>query len=161
GFGTDGTLSARPFWFYFPRLAFDFLPWSLLLPPAFWLLWRSGRDDPEARFGAVWLLAVFLLLSCARFKRADYLLPAYPRAALLVGSFLERQLRGKIVPAACAATLLTAALGWSLYLAELLPGPEAVPDTRPFAAAIRQHAPAPHLILFFRAENHVLAYHVG
>src|SRR5262249_1722578 len=66
GFGTDGTLSARPFWFYFPRLAFDFLPWSLLLPPAFWLLWRSGRDDPEARFGAVWLLAVFLLLSCAR-----------------------------------------------------------------------------------------------
>src|SRR5205085_9048074 len=31
GFG-GGTLRARPWWYYGPQLAFDFLPWSLFLP---------------------------------------------------------------------------------------------------------------------------------
>jgi 4-amino-4-deoxy-L-arabinose transferase-like glycosyltransferase len=160
GFGTDGTLSAKPLWFYVPRLGFDFLPWSLAVPLALWLLWRRRiwRDDPEARFGAVWLLTIFLLLSCLRFKRADYLLPAYPGAALLVGAVFARR---RWLPAACCCITLVAALGWSLYVAEVLPGQERTPDTRPFAAAVRRHAPAPSLVLFFRTENHALAYHVG
>src|SRR5207245_5788103 len=72
GLGTDETLRAYPFWFYGPQLLFDLLPWSALLPLAAWHLWRR-REDTDARFGAVWLIAMVLLLSCMRFKRADYL----------------------------------------------------------------------------------------
>jgi hypothetical protein len=92
GVGGSATLASHPWWFYGPRLAFDLLPWSLLLPPAGWWFLKRGcwRSDPEARFGLIWLLGIVILLSCARFKRADYLLPAYPGAALFLGCVLER-----------------------------------------------------------------------
>ena len=46
------------------------------------------KTDQEARFGLIWFAAVFAVLSCSSFKRADYLLPAYPGAAI----FLARDL---------------------------------------------------------------------
>jgi 4-amino-4-deoxy-L-arabinose transferase-like glycosyltransferase len=97
GVGASTTLATHPWWFYGPRLAFDLLPWSALLPPAVWWFLSQGgwRTDPEARFGLIWLLGIVILLSCARFKRADYLLPAYPGAALFLGCVLERWRTGK------------------------------------------------------------------
>src|SRR5439155_9639458 len=81
-----GDLPAHPWWFYGPRLFFDLLPWSPLLLPATWLLCRhrAWHEDPEARFGLIWLVIIVLVLSCARFKRADYLLPVYPGGVLLL-----------------------------------------------------------------------------
>ncbi len=80
GLGGAETLAAHPFWFYGPRSALDLLPWSPLLLPALWYFWRSTdwRGDSLACFGGLWFLVVFGILSCMRFKRADYLLPAYP-----------------------------------------------------------------------------------
>src|SRR4029077_14922427 len=89
------TLHSSPWWSYGPQSAVDFLPWSLLLPVADFICWRRGywRTDPEARLGMVWLLAVTLVLSCASFKRGDYLLPAYPGAALFLGCVFANEER--------------------------------------------------------------------
>jgi 4-amino-4-deoxy-L-arabinose transferase-like glycosyltransferase len=162
-----GALRAHPWWFYGPQLVVDFLPWSPLLPLAVWLFFRikEWRLDPEARFGLVWLVAVTLVLSCARFKRSDYLLPAYPGAALFLGSVAERWVsslsRRRALAAGYALLLAAVVLGWTLYLNWTLPQLESQHDTRGFAAEIRRRAPAPQLILFFRSEAHALAFHVG
>jgi 4-amino-4-deoxy-L-arabinose transferase-like glycosyltransferase len=167
GFGSDGTLSAHPWWFYGPRLTFDLLPWSLLLPVLGWFLLRRGRwrEDPEARLGLVWLLTVVGLLSCLRFKRADYLLPAYPGAALFLGCTAERCFaslrRPRVLLTACTVVLGGCAAGWWIYLGEAVPRRDAALEYRRFAAEVRRHAPPPSLVLFFRAEAHALAFHVG
>src|SRR5262249_30229361 len=83
---------SHPWWLYGPLFAANFLPWSILIPVAVWFVWRRGwwLPDEEARFGAAWFIAMFSVLSCVSFKRADYLLPAYPGAALFVGCVGER-----------------------------------------------------------------------
>jgi Dolichyl-phosphate-mannose-protein mannosyltransferase len=166
GFG-GGSLTAHPWWFYGPRLAFDLLPWSLLLPPGVWLLLRRGwwHDDLEARFGLTWLIAMTFLLSCFRFKRADYLLPAYPGAALFLGSMAERfyreDKRSALLATGFSVSLSGLALGWWIYLSYSLPGQEPRLEFRRFAQEIRRRAPAPELVIFFRTEAHALAFHVG
>jgi hypothetical protein len=41
------------------------------------------------------------------------------------------------------------------------PAEEARQEKKPFAGAIRAQAPKPQAILLFRAESHLLAYHLG
>jgi 4-amino-4-deoxy-L-arabinose transferase-like glycosyltransferase len=167
GFGGSELLRAHPWWFYGPRFAADFLPWSLLLPVAAWGFVRRGwwRDDPEARFGLVWLLTVTLILSLARFKRADYLLPAFPGAALFLGSALERwyhaAARPRLLAATFAAVAVACAAGWWLYLEYDLRTHEPARESVRFAEAVRRIAPAPRPVLFFRTEAHAAAFHVG
>jgi 4-amino-4-deoxy-L-arabinose transferase-like glycosyltransferase len=164
---SSGNHAAYPWWFYGPQLAVDFLPWSLLLPVSIWMSMRRGwwRLDPEARFGLVWLVAMTVLLSCSRFKRSDYLLPAYPGAALFLGCILERWYvsvaHRRMAAAAFAGMLATVALGWTVYLDDVLPRQEPQLEFRSFAQEIRRRAPAPQMIIFFRAEAHALAFHVG
>jgi 4-amino-4-deoxy-L-arabinose transferase-like glycosyltransferase len=164
--GTDG-MRARPMLFYFPRLALDFLPWSLLLPGAIVYLLRSWRwrNDPEARFGTAWLSAIFFVLSCVGFKRADYLLPAYPGAALLLGCAGERWFQGVRNPARLfvgAGTVIGGIVaGWWIHLNLLLPKGEAALEDRSFAQEIRRWAPPPDPVIFFRVEAHALAFHTG
>jgi 4-amino-4-deoxy-L-arabinose transferase-like glycosyltransferase len=176
----SGALRAHPWWFYGPRLATDFLPWSLLLPIALWFLSQRGSStdrstragwfaarcgDPEARFGLTWLVTMLLVLSLARFKRADYLLPAYPGAALLLGCAAENLYRRSRYPlrwaTAGATVVLACAAGWSMYVGLVLPAQESAREFQRFAAAVRGHAPAPQLVLFFRVESHALAFHIG
>jgi 4-amino-4-deoxy-L-arabinose transferase-like glycosyltransferase len=173
GLGGSAELAEHPWWFYGPRFAFDFLPWSPLLPLAAWFLLRRGRwrADPEARLGLAWLLAVVLLLSCARFKRADYLLPAFPGAALFLGCVAERCYLGwrrqefgrlALVPAAvCLLPLVAAAAGWCVYVEHVLPRYEPEREQQRFAAEVRRHAPAPQRVLLFWTEAHALAFHLG
>ncbi len=167
--GLHGTSAshAHPFWFYGPRLAEDFLPWSPFLLLAGWFLLRrpAWRHEPEVRFGLVWLLSMTALLSCMRFKRADYLLPAFPGAALFLGCAAERWYRTAVRPrrlaAAFAVIVAGCAGGWWVYLDHVLPRYEPQREQQRFAAAIRQRAPSPQLVLFFRAEAHALAFHLG
>jgi hypothetical protein len=166
-------LAEHPWWFYGPRFAFDFLPWSPLLPAAAWFLFRHGRwrMDPEARLGLAWLVALVLVLSCARFKRADYLLPAFPGAALFLGCAAERWYLGwkreapgrlSSVPAvACLVPLVLAALGWWVYLDHVLPRQEPEREQRRFAEEVRRRAPAPERVVLFWTEAHALAFHLG
>jgi 4-amino-4-deoxy-L-arabinose transferase-like glycosyltransferase len=161
-----GDLRAHPFWFYIPRLAVDFLPWTPLLLASVPVAILQSRSNSPERFGVIWLASMFLLLSLVRFKRADYLLPAYPGAAIMAGCALDR-LCGRIQCSrplwigAAAMVACTATATWVYYVDRVLPGAEPALEDRRFASEIRKLVPQPALILFFRAENHALAFHLG
>jgi 4-amino-4-deoxy-L-arabinose transferase-like glycosyltransferase len=171
GLGGDEQFESHfhPWWFYAYRLAIDLQPWSVFLAIAAWFLWRRRlwREDCEARFGLIWLLTMTLVLTALEYKRADYLLPAYPGAALLLGCIGERwllalgswQRRVGIV----AAGALTAAcvIGWLVYVELYLPRREPERDFRRFAECVRQHVPPPGHVILFRVEAHPLVYHLG
>ena len=167
-------MASHPSWFYVPRVIFDMLPWSLALPAAGWFFIRRSlwRSDPLACFGAIWFMYVFGILSCMSFKRADYLLPAYPGAALFLGCVAERfwQARSKYIsdsfPFArgrfgilLSAIMASYAIGWSVVNGWVVPRQEGNWPYYQLARDIRAHTDMP--VIFFRAESHVLAFHVG
>jgi 4-amino-4-deoxy-L-arabinose transferase-like glycosyltransferase len=165
GFGVEGELHARPWWFYGPRLAADLFPWSLAVPTAMWLFGRGGgwRKDPVARLGLAWFASVLLLLSCLSFKRADYLLPAYPGVALFLGCVAEgwwkdQHAGGRLWLASCFVLVLGAcAAGWWVYTDRAAQSVDRPVEY--FAAAVR--ARTSRAVVFFRVEDHELAVHVG
>jgi hypothetical protein len=180
GLGGSGKLAEHPWWFYGPRLAVDFLPWSLALAAGLWFWWRRPelKQDTEARFGLVWLGTVVALLSFMKFKRSDYLLPAYPGAALFLGSLAERWFTGRyqqgaeqrrwrteFIPflrlALVPLALALAVAGWWCYLDRVLPGQEADHGYRTFAAAIWRHVPQPQPVILFQTKPHALTFHLG
>ena len=166
--GTSATLASHPWWYYAPRFAIDFLPWTPAL--AFLLVWgiRSGRTDRVFRFGVVWFVVMVAVLSAAKFKRADYLLPAFPGAAIALGCAAESWLSSRSNPRSGRAarwafglTVAGVVVGWQVMTFVIEPAEEARQEKRAFAAVIREHAPAPAQILLFRTESHLLAFHLG
>jgi 4-amino-4-deoxy-L-arabinose transferase-like glycosyltransferase len=166
GLGNAEDLRVHPWWFYGPRGLVDFLPWSPLVLLAGWCVVRRGARclDGQARFGLVWLVTMLLVLSCAGFKRADYLLPAYPGAALLLGCMAERWYAATRHPRKQAAgfVLLIAGCvaGWWIVVDQVLPAAEPQREMRSFAQEIRRLVPPSRPVLFFRAEAHVLSFHL-
>jgi hypothetical protein len=164
-FGGAESLAGHPGWFYLPRFAADFLPWTPLLLVA--LLGRRWRGDADARFGLAWFAVMLAVLSCSRFKRADYLLPAYAGVAVFVGCAAESWYLSRSSTtrrrAACGFALLLGLLPmWWLGFDRVVTAKEAAARAQaPFARAIREAAPAPQPVLFFRVEAHLLAYHLG
>jgi 4-amino-4-deoxy-L-arabinose transferase-like glycosyltransferase len=167
------SLRGHPWWFYGPHFAVDFLPWSLLIPLAgrYFLGRGRWRADREARFGLAWFLAMAIVLSCARYKRADYLVPAYPGAALFLGCSLcrwyreamtrERSLLLRAAPLALAVVLIGAGVGWWARVTFFLPSLEPTREHHTFAARVREQAPRPEPVILFQTESHALAFHLG
>ena len=102
------------------------LPWTPLVALALWRLrpregWRRG--DPLDLYLALWATLPVLFFSLPRSQSAQYLLPAFPAAALAVGRALERgqlaDLRARRAIAASGG--LTAATAIVLALALLVP----------------------------------------
>lgn len=156
--GSD--LRAHPWWFYGPFILYGLLPGSLLLP---WSVIHGIRDsiwrDRTHRMALIWLGTVVLLLSLSRFKRADYLVPAYPAAAWLLAVSLRPlldRLPGRTQHAFLAFYLTLLGLGWMLYTHPTGPSP-----TFQFADAIRRQGALSQEIVLFRCENHLLAWHLG
>src|SRR5262249_36417428 len=87
--GGAESLASHPWWFYGPRLIVDWLPWSAVFPLGAGIAIRTPSDR-HARLGLAWAGSLIALLSCSSFKRADYLLPAYPGVAIWLGCVLER-----------------------------------------------------------------------
>ncbi len=176
GLGGSETLKAHPFWFYLPQMCVDLLPWSLAIPFAIYGFIRGARLSrlaepapgaaarPEslaprcAWFGLLWFGAIALFLSCMRFKRADYLLPAYPGMAIFLGITLERRLNG-VINKGFFAVLVVYLVGWQIYNVAFLPAEEKAWPYRTMAQEIRAKTPGP--VIFFRAETHLLMHHVG
>ena len=149
-------LRSHPVWLNGPYFLLYFLPFSPLLLVG--LCWTRWRDDAIARFGLAWLVGVLVLLSASKFKRADYLAPAYPGAAILLGCLCERWTVGRRGVVAMGALAL---VGWAGHQAIRLPAEEDFRDYRGFARLVRESAPAPTEVAFFRTEAHALAFHVG
>ncbi len=165
GLGTSG-LRSNPWWFYGPQFLGDFLPWSpLVVVAALWCVRRPFlARDADARFGLCWFSAVLLVLSFSRFKRADYLLPAYPGAALFLACVLKRWSRqtwSHRLRWFVAAVVGAMALFWWVRVDWILPRQEPLRDYQAFATEVRRRAVAPQPVLFFRTEAHALAFHVG
>ncbi|MFM7148879.1 MAG: ArnT family glycosyltransferase [Gemmataceae bacterium] len=155
-------LRSHPLWLYAPFLLLYTLPWSVFLIAA---LTRpaSWKNDFLARAGLAWLVGVLILLSASKFKRADYLLPAYPGAALFLGCWLEHQLlfaRSRFWSAGIAMMTVLVLLGWTYRIGWSLPAEEPYRDYRPFARVVRSHAGSSSVV-FFQAEAHTLAFRVG
>jgi len=168
--GESESLASHPWWFYIPRFAMAFLPWTL--PLNFLTLWsiRSGvwRESRLFRFGIVWLVVMVVVLSTANFKRADYLLPAFPGAAIALGCAAEQWLAARQSPRSVTAAkwlfgvvLMGGVAVWPVMWFAVEPAEAAKQEKRPFAAAIRSHAPKPRTILLFRTESHLLTFHLG
>jgi 4-amino-4-deoxy-L-arabinose transferase-like glycosyltransferase len=157
---------SHPWWFYGSQFVAEFLPWTPIFVVAVWsgLRRKLWQCDAEARLGLVWLVTVLGLLSFSSFKRADYLLPALPGAALFVGCVAERWLSARRrvrLMASFAVILVLCCVGWVIKVDFDMPLEESELSGRPFAEAIRRMAPQPQRILFFRTESHVVAFHVG
>ncbi len=75
-----------PIYFYLLQIWPEFLPGSIFLPLAIWMVWKT-RNEWENRAG-IFFLALFLgplvLLSVSSAKDYVYFLPVYPALAMLV-----------------------------------------------------------------------------
>jgi 4-amino-4-deoxy-L-arabinose transferase-like glycosyltransferase len=164
GLGSE-TLAAYPWWFYLARFWIDLAPWSFAVPIAVLWAWRRNllREDPVCRLGLIWFGTMLAFLSCMRFKRADYLLPAYPGLALFLGTvahdWLREQAERRRGLAWCsfAAFLTIYAAGWMTYhLAQ-----DSSWGYRAAAQRIRRQTGPEAPVIFFRTELHPLAFHLG
>jgi 4-amino-4-deoxy-L-arabinose transferase-like glycosyltransferase len=155
-------LRSHAWWLYAPYFLLYFLPYSPFVLLA--VLRREWRGDSLARWALAWAIAVLLLLSCARFKRADYLVPAYPGAAVFLGCVLEQWMRSRwglwVLPGIGGMAVAMAGF-WIGYVGWRLPTEEPYRDYRSFAAEVRRHVPPPECVTFFHTEAHALAFRVG
>jgi len=154
--GGSATLASHPWWYYVPRFAADFLPWT---PVLLWTGFRALRSAASAsrlnRFAIVWFAAMFLILSTSQFKRADYLLPLYPAAAIYIGRAAERWLSRRLLVVVAVACLT----GWQAQSLFIEPAEQAEEEKLAFARMIREQSPQE--VMLFRTESHLLAFHLG
>ena len=85
--GAGAHTHPEPFFFYFLRFPAGFLPWSVLLPAAFVLAFRSqGIERKRLLFLLIWLVVPICFLTLSKGKKDTYLLPFYPAASLMLGA---------------------------------------------------------------------------
>ncbi|MEI6125857.1 MAG: glycosyltransferase family 39 protein [Pseudomonadota bacterium] len=78
-----------PFYYYMLQFPLDFLPWTVFIPGACIYFWKNKREKLDILFPLVWFAGTFLLFSLVSGKRALYLLPLYPAAAIIMAKFWE------------------------------------------------------------------------
>ena len=84
-----GSIDVMSPFYYLDVIFLRFAPWSLFLPIAVWQAFRSRQDGPV--FLALWWATITVFFHLAAYKRARYLLPMFPSAALLVGWWFSTQ----------------------------------------------------------------------
>lgn len=86
-----------PFFYYVIAVLIGLFPWSVFLGPAMRRATRQVRLGHRWRssylFLACWIGVYLVVLSSARTKLPNYILPIYPALALLVGSWIDAWLR--------------------------------------------------------------------
>ena len=81
----------RPFLWYVIVMKVSMRIWFIALIPA--LLWSFHslfKKNTRHAFLVIWTCFIFLLFSAATSKLKWYIIPIYPAAALIVGSFIEK-----------------------------------------------------------------------
>jgi 4-amino-4-deoxy-L-arabinose transferase-like glycosyltransferase len=167
--GTSPQLATHPWWFYIPRFTFDFLPWSPLFFFGIYYACKNNiwKTDYILRFSLICFLSMLTLLSISNFKRADYLLPAYPFAAIFMGCILQNWRNNQNVKICnCLKQLfhilwIVTLIGWFIMVAVTKTSTSAQSEQSRFAERVRQIAPAPINIIQFRMEDHLLSFRLG
>lgn len=175
GLGT-GRLRSHPFWFYPVQFLWDFQPWPTIgLILGFFNfkhvkqhISRIFEFKSIRYFSIIWLLLLLSALSISNFKRADYLLVAYPACSLLLGSFLNSIsiyntskihrfiFLFSIFSGVCTTFLV---LSWLIFVD--IPNQEPYRDAIIWAKKINMVIPIKEPILFFGEEAHSLAFHLN
>lgn len=70
--------------YYFHKLFFNFLPWSLILPFAIFYAFKKRMWLP-----LIWFVGTFMFYELSKSKRAIYLLSLYPACGLLCGIYIK------------------------------------------------------------------------
>lgn len=87
--GEGGSGHEKPFYYYFPYLMLDGLPWTLFLPfVVFDWFQRRAFNREHTLFLGLWVGIIFLFFSLSAGKRSAYLLPLYAPLSLLVALWL-------------------------------------------------------------------------
>ena len=103
-------------WYYFLKMIWaDFGLWTPPLVALIVIKWRQLWADRWQRLALLWFLGMFIFFTIATTKRQVYLLPAYPAAAILIGSWLGRCIDHRSQPAEFLKTTL-----WLRYLTILV-----------------------------------------
>ncbi len=80
-------------WFYVPIVLVGFFPWSVFLLQAIATklknIWKNRQQHPIELYLLLWFFIVFIFFSIPRSKTIGYILPLFPCAALMVGSYLN------------------------------------------------------------------------
>ena len=88
---SDGWSKARPIYYYLYNFPIDFLPWVFFIPAAVAYGFSRGKLEKrgEFLFLFIWFALIFIFFSLSKGKRAIYLLPLYPAAAVMVGKLWD------------------------------------------------------------------------
>jgi 4-amino-4-deoxy-L-arabinose transferase-like glycosyltransferase len=142
---------AKPFWLPTSWFVLRFLPWSIAIGIALLLIGPRRLLRHELTPALVWVALCLVAFSIPPGKRADYLLPAYPAAAIVAAYGMIGVARRVRIP---VAAVVIAPLLMAGYLAhwELRRSPEAKAGyTRAataFARDVRRIVPAEQPIVF-------------
>jgi 4-amino-4-deoxy-L-arabinose transferase-like glycosyltransferase len=103
-FSSDLYHHRQPWWYYLPITALAFLPWTVFMivamvePVRIWWAERrllSPEPDLECQFSlfaCCWLAVPVMFFSFSQSKLPGYILPSIPGGAVLLASYLRRQL---------------------------------------------------------------------
>lgn len=107
----------HPFYYYIPSFLAGFMPWTLFLIPLAVFLWRERArlDADRYLYPLLWIALILVFYSASAGKRAVYILPIYPAAALLVGAWWSRLTREEMAGAGIYANVLRG-IGYVLAL---------------------------------------------
>ncbi len=113
-----------PIYYYLVTIAIGLFPWCVFLLPSLYYLGRRIRRHDACRtsdlFVASWAAMYVGFFSLASTKLPNYVLPAYPALALMIGAFLDQWLRQPAtIPRAWfrASTSTTTLVGIALIVA--------------------------------------------
>ncbi len=148
------------------------LPWSIFALIGLFLLWRRRRQsdapahDLSLRAAALWVIVLIVVFSLSAGKRADYIAPAYPVAAILAAWTHLRLSRTRIVALvnatlAAAITLIAVILNDSLEWSSPFPRGHGRTMDR-FTRAVREIVEAdPGPLAFWRTPDSHLQTMLG
>jgi 4-amino-4-deoxy-L-arabinose transferase-like glycosyltransferase len=90
GPGERGASESHHVWYYAQTLLGGFAPWGFFLVPLAIFLWQNRRRADLIRpyhYPLVWFAVVIGFYSLSASKRSNYILSAYPAAALMIGAW--------------------------------------------------------------------------
>lgn len=78
----------KTIFFYFIRFPLEFIPWIVFLPNSIISGLKSYNEKKkEFLFLFIWFVFIFLFFTFSKGKKDNYILPLYPAASIMVGSF--------------------------------------------------------------------------